>query len=402
MVMTDDDKKKHPDNDDATSAAESAQKPAVDAAETTAKPAPAEPKKRGVNTVRLATLIVLLLTVALLGWYVVSDRVIPFTSQSRVHASVVPIAAEVSGAVIEVKVADNQFVKAGQELFRIDPSSYQLAIDAAEASLQSARQTTGASTETVNAAGANVEAAEAILKRAEQDAARLRNIKKEDPGAISNRRLESAEATLEVSRAQLKAAEANLEKAIADLGQAGEDNSRILAAQTSLEQAQVNLARAIIVAPADGLVTDVRLAEGNFAAAGSPQLTFVASTDIWIQADFTENNLGNIKPGDEVEIVFDALPGQVYSGRIRSTGFGVNVDTAPLGSLPTVDNNRQWLRQAQRFPVVVEFDLPDSESRLGMRIGAQASVRVYTGNHPFFNRLGRWYMKALSYVTYAY
>ena len=87
---------------------------------------------------------------------------------------------------------------------------------------------------------------------------------------------------------------------------------------------------------------------------------------------------------------------------MRSSGFGVDVESAPLGSLPTVDNDREWLRQAQRFPVLVDFEMPDDGSRLGMRIGAQASVRVYTGDHPLFNRLGRWYMKALSYATYAY
>ena len=68
---------------------------------------------------------------------------------------------------------------------------------------------------------------------------------------------------------------------------------------------------ATILAPSDGVVTDVRLDIGNFAASGQAQMTFIATEDLWIQADFTENNLGNIKPGDEVELVFDALPGNV-------------------------------------------------------------------------------------------
>jgi multidrug resistance efflux pump len=361
-----------------------------------------EKPRRRLNAVRVCTLLVLLLVVLLMTWYVISDRITPFTSQARVHAVVVPIASEVSGTVVEVLVQDNEFVTAGQELFRIDPRRYELAVDTARASLQSARQTTGASTETVNAARANVGAAEAALERARQDAERLRKIKNEDPGAISDRRVESAEAGLEIARAQLEAARANLEKAIADLGQAGEDNSRILEAQAALERAEVDLKRTVVVAPADGLVTDVRLDRGNFAAAGAPQMTFVASSDVWIQADFTENNLGLIERGSEADIVFDALPGRVFRGKVRSTGFGVNVDSAPLGSLPTVENDRQWLRESQRFPVLLEFELPDSKSRLGMRIGAQASVRVYTGEHPLFNRLGRLYMKLLSYATYAY
>ena len=131
-------------------------------------------------------------------------------------------------------------------------------------------------------------------------------------------------------------------------------------------------------------------------------MTFLATKDVWIQADFTENNLGNIKRGDPVEIVFDALPGTVVKGTVRTTGFGVAVDSAPLGSLPTIDNDRSWLRDAQRFSVLVDFELPSAEDRLGIRIGAQASVRVYTGGNWIFNTIGRIRMWVVSKLTYAY
>jgi multidrug resistance efflux pump len=155
-------------------------------------------------------------------------------------------------------------------------------------------------------------------------------------------------------------------------------------------------------APDDGLVTDVRVDNGNFASAGAPLMTFIGMDDIWIRADFTENNLGNIKTGDKVEIVFDSLPGNVLSGRVRGTGFGVSVDTTPLGSLPTVDNNRQWLRDAQRFPVDVDFQLSDSSQRQGVRVGAQASVIVYTGDNWLFNFFGKIYIRISSLLTYAF
>ena len=124
--------------------------------------------------------------------------------------------------------------------------------------------------------------------------------------------------------------------------------------------------------------------------------------DIWIQADFTENNLGHIEPGDRVEIVFDSLPGNVIAGRVRGTGFGVSVDSAPLGSLPTVDNNRQWLRDAQRFPVLVEFSMQDRGDRLNIRVGSQASVIVYTGGNWLFNFVGKVYIRVASLLTYAF
>ncbi len=366
-----------------------------DEAQETAAKAPMDP-------VRKWTLIVLGACVVLMFWYLVSDRVTPYTNQARVHALVIPVAAEVSGFVTGVAVSNNELVSAGQELFQIEPNRYQLAVENAQANLQSARQATGASTASVDAARASVAAARAGVVRASQDAVRLRRIKEEDPGAISDRRLEQAESSLSVAQSQLAASQANLEKAIQDLGEAGDQNSRILQARSALEQAELDLERTTVRAPDDGLVTDVRVDNGNFASAGVPLMTFIGMDDIWIRADFTENNLGNIKTGDKVEIVFDSLPGNVLSGRVRGTGFGVSVDTTPLGSLPTVDNNRQWLRDAQRFPVDVEFQLSDSSQSQGVRVGAQASVIVYTGDNWLFNFFGKIYIRISSLLTYAF
>jgi multidrug resistance efflux pump len=358
--------------------------------------------KPAMDPVRKWTFILLGACAVLMAWYMIADRVTPYTTQARVHALVVPIAAEVSGSVSDVVVSSNQFVDAGEVLFRIDGEQYRLAVATAEANLQSARQATGASAASVDAAEAQLGAARATLRRAEQDATRLGRIKKEDPGAISDRRVESAEATLAITRSQVGAAEAGLERARQDLGETGDANSRILQAQAALDQAQLDLARTTIIAPDSGVVTDVRVNRGNFAQAGAPLMTFLATQDIWVQADFTENSLGNIKRGDTVELVFDALPGKVLKGTIRTTGFGVNVDSAPLGSLPTIENDRNWLRDSQRFSVLVNFDLPNADDRLGIRIGAQASVIVYTDDGFLFNTIGKLKMRLVSIFTYAY
>lgn len=362
----------------------------------------AVPAKTPMDPVRKWTLIVLGACVVLMFWYLVSDRLTPYTSQARVHALVVPVASQVSGIVVDVFVANNEYVEAGQELFRIDPGTYQLAVETAQANMQSARQATGASGAGVDVALATVESARAGLVRANQDGVRLRRIMEEDPGAISVRRLEQAEAAVAVAVAQLASAEANLEKARQDLGETGDQNSRILQAQAALDQAQLDLSRTSIRAAADGLVTDVRLDRGNYASAGAPQMTFIGVHRIWIQADFTENNLAHIDAGDPVEIVFDALPGRIIPGRITSTGFGVDVAAAPLGSLPSVENNREWLRDAQRFPVQVEFQLRDENDRLAVRVGAQASVITYTGDNWLFNAVGKFYIRVVSILTYAF
>ena len=358
--------------------------------------------KPGMDPVKKATFIILGLVVLLLAWHLIADRIAPVTTQARVHALVVPIAAEVSGTVISVEVSNSQRVSAGQVLFSIDPERYQLAVQAAEADLQTARQALGASSANVSAAEAALVSAAANLERASKDATRLNNIKNEDPGAISQRRIESAEASLASAKGQVDAARANVEKARQDMGQTGEQNSRILQAQSALASARLNLERTVVLAPEDGLVTDVRIANGNYANASAPQMTFIALDKIWVQADFTENNLGHVKSGNKVGILFDALPGHVFEGKVDELGFGVAVDSAPLGSLPTINNDRNWLRAEQRFPVTVQFKLSSAESLRNLRVGSQATVVVFTGGNGLINTLAKFQMWLRSKLTYLY
>lgn len=358
--------------------------------------------KPAMDPVRKWTFIVLGAALILLVWHLISDRITPYTTQAKIHALIVPIAAQVSGNVTEVLVDDNKLVEAGEILFQIDRTQYQLAVETAEANLQTARQATGASSASVDVAEAGVVSAEAARLKARQDAERMQRIKEEDPGAISVRRIQSAEATLTVSEGQLRSAEANLERARQDLGESGENNARILQAQAALEQARVNLRHTTVAAPDRGLVTNVRVDRGNFASVGAPQMTFVATHNIWIQAEFTENNLGNIKAGDPVDVAFDALPGRIFSGRIRGISFGVAIDDTPLGSLPTIENDRQFLRDEQRFAVLVDFDITDRADARNLRVGAQASVIVYTGDSWLFNTVGSIYVQVTSVLSYAY
>jgi multidrug resistance efflux pump len=365
-----------------------------DEVETESVPQPRDP-------VRTWTLRLLAISLVILVAYLFFDRMTPYSSQARVHALVVPVAAEVSGTVVEVAVATNQRVSAGDLLFRIDPVQYELAVAGAEASLDAARESVGGSEAAIPAAEANVRAAEANVAQARQDAVRLRRIKEQDPGALSDRRIEMADAALKVAIEQQAAAEANLEQARQSLGRAGEENSRILQANAALEQARVNLERTTVTAPTDGVVTDVRVDIGNFAGAGAPQMTFVSTVDVWIQADLTENNLGNVDAGDRAGVIFDVYPGRVFEGSVRDLSFGVAVGSTPLGSLPSVENDRQWLRDAQRFPVVVDFDMP-REDMQRLRVGAQASVIVYTNDNVVLRLLGGLYLRLASLLSYAY
>ena len=375
----------------------------ADETEQSKEQAPASTEKQEKDPVRRWTLIVLIVCAVLLVWYLRSDRVSPITSQARVHALVVPISPEVSGIIVDVLVSNNQVVEQGQVLFQLDKENYRLAVQAAQATLDQAYQGQGVAGANVEAATANLEAAMANAERARLDATRMRNIRKQDPGAISQRRLESAEASLALAEGKVEAARAGLGAAIQNLGKPGEENAMVQQAQAALKAAELNLERATLRAPAEGVVTGVQLDKGNFAGAGQAQMTFIATQNIWIQADYKENNLGNIDAGDEVAIVFDVLPGRVIKGTVREVGFGVSVDNPPLGSLPTINNDKNWLRAAQRYPVLIDFELPlNSEGKTRLKVGSQATVVVFTGTHPVINTLARLYMRLASIFTYAY
>ena len=359
----------------------------------------AEPKPK--DPVRKWTVIVLILMAVLFVWYLLADRLTPYTTQARLHALVVPVAPLISGLVEEVFVTNNQRVAANDPLFRLNTDTYELILAAAEADLESARQAVGVSAANVAATEASVKAAEAVRIQAEQDAVRMRSIRAEDPGALSERRLQYAEAALATSIANVEVAEANLEKARQDLGRLGEQNVRILQAQVAIADAQLNIDRSLVYAPDNGVVTNVRLNIGNFAGSGQAQMTFISTDNLWVQADFTENNLGHVEPGNPVQILFDALPGRLLEGTVRGTGFGIDVDSAALGELPTIENDKNWLREAQRFPVLVDVDTGNVRE-LGVRVGSQASITVYTGAHPVLNPIARLRMRIASYLSYAY
>lgn len=249
---------------------------------------------------------------------------------------------------------------------------------------------------------ANVESAKANVWRYEQDAVRMRRIQAEDPGAISQRRVDSAEASLATAQSRLAANEASLESARRALGETDENNAQIKQAQSALNQARIDLERTVVVAPSDGLVTDLRIDLGNYAGAGAPLMTFIAIHNIWVRADLTENNLGNVEVGDKVELTFDVQPGRIFQGRVQNAGRGVQVDTNTLGTLPTIENDRSWLRDAQRFPVVIEFERKSDIENLGLRVGSQVSVIVYTGDNWLFNLLGKLYIRLHAILSYAY
>jgi multidrug resistance efflux pump len=360
-------------------------------------PAPAaDPAKKGVRWV-------VLLIVLSLVWYLLADRLTPYTQQARVQAFVVPVASEVSGRVTKVYVRNNQDVEAGALLFEVDPEHYRIAADRARADLESTRRQIGASTAGIESARASLRAAQANELKARQDSERLERLYREDTGTISLRRLELARASLEQATSQVAAARAEVQRAREQEGGSEEDNAKLRSAATALEKAELDLTNTRVRARSAGLITDLRTDAGQFAAAGNPVMTLIAIHDMWISAEMTENNLGNVEVGTPVAIALDARPGKLFEGRVRSLGYGINVGlNTPPGSLPTVQNSRDWLRPAQRFPVIVEFSPGELATLRGIRVGGQAEVMAFPSPGNPLNLLGRLFLHLMSWLSYAY
>lgn len=376
-----------------------AAQPAPPVPPTPAPKPPADPVNQGVKWV------IGLIALSLL-WYLLADRFTPYTQQARVQALVVPVAAEVAGRVTRVLARNNQMVEAGAVLFEVDPEQYQIAVERARAELESTRRQIAASTAGIESAQASLRAAQANELKSQQDRERLERLYREDPGTISLRRLEVSRASHVQAISQVAAASAEVQRAREQQGGSDEQNALLRSAATALEKAELDLANTRVRARSAGLITDLRTDVGQFAAAGNPLMTLITIQDVWINAEMTENNLGRLEPGTPVAIVLDALPGKVLEGRVRSVGYGVSVgqSTAP-GTLPNVENSRDWLRPAQRFPVIVEF-APGEVSKLaklrGIRVGGQADVMAFPTQGNPLNPLGRLFLYLMSWLAYAY
>lgn len=345
------------------------------------------------------TALLLLICVFLLVLHVLTDKFAPYTSDARIEAFIVPIVPQVSGTLTEVNVRNNELVREDQVLAVIDSSKYELAVEQAQTNLQLATQTSDVDISAVASAQAKVAEAEANLSNAEVKGQRI--IRLAEQGAASQSRADDARSKIEANKARLESARSELEKAKNKLGGTGRDNANVQQALVALDSAQLDLYWSTIRAPSDGIITNLLVDIGHFAAAGKPIMTFISVRDVWVQADLRENALVNVKAGNQVEMVLDAAPGRVFRGEVISVGYGV-ADSAGdnLGGLATVKPTQGWLRQPQHIPVLIRFT--DEEARGSMRVGGQVNAQIYTENRPIMKSVGKVWIRIISILSHLY
>jgi multidrug resistance efflux pump len=353
------------------------------------------------DPVRRTTLFVFIFCLFLFVWYVAADRHAPWTDQARVQGFIIPITPKVSGNVIKVNVVADQVVGKGDLLLEIDPADYEIALRRAESNLELAGQDVGAGSANIDSTIAQLSEARATLKKKLSDLQRAQNIYNKDPGAMSESEIDRRKAGVEQSESKVRSLRAEVEKAKQLAGSEGEDNAKIRDARAALKQAQINLAETKLYAPSDGGITNLTIDEGYYANTGAPLMTFISGTDVWVKAYLRENSLSNLKIGDAVEILLDVAPGKIFKGEVSTIGYGISQPSGgAAGELETVKADSGWLRDAQRFPVLIKFS--DDSSRGIRRHGGQADVQIYTGDHFIVNTLGRIWIRLMSYLSYVY
>ena len=283
-----------------------------------------------IGFIATALLLVLALAIGHRLWVHYMDE--PWTRDGRVRAQIVGVAPDVSGAVVELPVADNMFVRKGQVLMRIDPAHYQVAVEQAEAAVAARR-------------------AEWQMRRA--DAARRADM---DSLVVSKENRENASSAAASAQAQYQQALA------------------------ALDAAKLNLSRTTVVSPVDGYVTNLSVFQGDYATAGTPKLAIVDSHSFWVYGYFEETKLPRVKIGDKAEIRL--MSGGVLQGHVESVSRGIYDRDNPQSRELVADVNPtfNWVRLAQRVPVRIHIDrIPDG---LILSAGTTCTVVVSPGTMP--------------------
>lgn len=300
----------------------------------------------------------------------------PATDDAYVSADTIDVVPEVSGRIVELAVVDNQRVKQGDLLFRIDPRPYEASLAKAEASLAALDKQIMLTQRSVDAqkfAASSVEATVAKARAAAKQASDT--LKRTEPllaqGFVSAEDVDRARTAQRASEADLNAVLLQAQQAASAVSGVDALVAQRVAVEADIALTKLHLEMATVRAPFDGRVVSLKTSIGQFASAMKPIFTLIDTRRWYVIANFRETELKNIHAGTPATLRLMSDSGKTFSGKVDSIGFGVLPDDGGivLGGLPRVSRSINWVRVAQRFPVKIMVDKPDADL---FRIGASA------------------------------
>jgi len=330
-------------------------------------------------------------------YYFLHARFHETTDDAYVTGNLVQITPQIAGTVLSIHADDTDYVDAGKPLVSLDKADGQIMVSQAEAQLaktvRSVRNLRATSTE----GEANVTMRQSELKKAQQDLARRRSV--EPAGAVSGEELQHAVDSVNSARAALDAARKQLEaqRAMVDRTDV-HDHPDVLAAAARVREAYLALARTEVPAPTAGFVARRSVQVGQRVAPGNVLMTVTPLADVWVDANFKENQLANLRPGQPVTLEADAYGGGVeFHGHVA--GFSPGTGGA-FALLPPQNASGNWIKVVQRVPVRIALDPKELDAH-PLQIGLSMKVDVDTHDRSA-GRLQRVERKTPAYETQAF
>jgi len=329
------------------------------------------PRRRRIRRVLLV--VVPLAILLAVGWAYLTGGRYESTENAMLQAGMVAISPSVAGKVVAVEVRENQQVRKGDVLFRIESASFETAVADAEAQLADARSDVGSLTADLRAAEAEINAALSRQAHAQREAARQRSLQRD--GISSRAQAEAAALEAATARDAIAAARARAESLRARLATAEGGQPEVRKAASRLAKARIDLGDTVVVAPQDGVVTKVnQLQVGNWVQPGRA-VFLMTGLKFWVVANFKENQLRYMRVGQPATIEVDAFPDSPLKGHVESFSPGTGNS---FSILPAENATGNWVKVVQRLPVQIAIDqVPD---RLPLSTGLSVSVEVDTGH----------------------
>ncbi|HEV7659201.1 MAG TPA: HlyD family secretion protein [Allosphingosinicella sp.] len=354
--------------------AEPAPAPISEIAAETGPSAEPAPKRRRWRLALMLSVPLILLGIGAY-FYLTSGRYVS-TDNAYVQQDMVSVAPEVQGVITEVLVHENQRVRRGQVLFRIDPRPFRIALAQADAQIAAAHVQVNTLMTQSAGMGADINGATANLDYAQRQFDRYDELLRR--GFTTRARYDEAMHDVQEARERLANARSAAANAQATMSGGGPSNQPALqAARVAREQALLNLSRTEVRAPADGTVSQTdRLQVGGAVVTGVPVVTIVRGATTYVEANYKETDLANMYVGQPASIEFDAYPGVEVHGHVASIGAGTG---SQFSVLPAQNASGNWVKVRQRVPVRIAID---GDPGRPMIAGLSADVTVDTRDRP--------------------